>query len=43
MMSVNVFDDDDVSFCVFVYGVLWLKPSILRCHNDVYRNPFKFL
>ncbi len=29
------------SFCVFVYGIVWLKPSILRWHNDVYQNPFK--
>ncbi len=33
MLSANAFDDDDdddVGFCVFVYGVLWLKPSILQ-------------
>jgi len=31
MLSVNAFDDDDdddddVGICVFVYGVVWLKP-----------------
>jgi hypothetical protein len=41
MLSVNAFEDDDVGFCVFMHGVLWLKPSILRWHNDVYQNPFK--